>query len=67
MSYFGLSKAEADKLPRKTGCGGFYKSLIYKYSIGSAVKGCVNKFGSVFNYLKKKMETSDTVDSSKIN
>jgi hypothetical protein len=30
QSFFGLSKGEADKLPRGTGIAGVYRSIIYK-------------------------------------
>ena len=30
QSFFGLSKSEADKLPRGTGVAGVYRSIIYK-------------------------------------
>jgi len=30
QSFFGLSKSEADKLPRGTGIAGVYRSIIYK-------------------------------------
>jgi hypothetical protein len=66
MSYFGLSKGEADKLPRKSGTGGFFRGIIYKYKIGTCVKACSKKYGSMFSFLKSKFTPRTTTVSAPV-
>ena len=54
MHYFGFGKAEADKIPRSTTSGGFYKSKIYVYKIETVVRACNKKYGSLQQMILKR-------------
>lgn len=54
MDYFGFTKAEADKIPRTTATGGFFKSTIYVYKLASVLKAVKAKYGSLYMFVKNK-------------
>ena len=48
QSYFHFTKAEAAAITFTTSTGGFYKSKIYVYSLGSVVTAVNKKYGSLY-------------------
>ena len=48
QSYFHFTKAEAAAIPCTTSTGGFYKSKIYVYKLGSVVSAVNKKYGSLY-------------------
>ena len=48
QSYFHFTKVEATAIPCTTSTGGFYKSKIYVYKLGSVVSAVNKKYGSLY-------------------
>jgi hypothetical protein len=52
--WFGLTKAEAKKIPHKRGTHGRYGSVVHIFEVSAAVRAAKKKYGSLYLMAQEK-------------